>query len=132
MVVKRRSHYQCWRCVAWQFLRRDMPRCSARASCCPITGSVLRSNGIPQNDAIIEYIELVNARDGGLNGVKLSVQECEDEYQDARGVECYERYKHMNAAGLPGLLPLSTGIAFALYDRANVDKVPIITPDTVA
>ncbi|MGO9685183.1 MAG: ABC transporter substrate-binding protein [Beijerinckiaceae bacterium] len=85
-------------------------------------------NGIPQNDAILEYIELLNARDGGLNGVKLSVQECEDEYQDARGVECYERYKHMNAAGLPGLLPLSTGIAFALYDRANVDKVPIITP----
>ena len=41
----------------------------------------------------IDYMTLVNERDGGINGVKLSWEECETEYNNARGVECYERMK---------------------------------------
>ena len=85
-------------------------------------------NGIPQSDAILDYVTLLNQRDGGLNGVRLFVQECETQYTDSRGVECYERYKNINSVGLSGVLPLSAGIGYALYDRANAEKVPIITP----
>ena len=40
----------------------------------------------------IDYFNLVNAK-GGLNGVKISWEECETEYNASRGVECYERLK---------------------------------------
>ena len=41
----------------------------------------------------IDYMQLVNTRDGGVNGVKLTWSECETEYVVERGVECYERLK---------------------------------------
>ena len=47
--------------------------------------------GIPWADAKQDYLKLVNARDGGVNGVKLVFEECETAYDAARGVECYER-----------------------------------------
>jgi branched-chain amino acid transport system substrate-binding protein len=40
----------------------------------------------------IDYFTLVNTN-GGINGVKLVWEECETEYNAARGVECYERLK---------------------------------------
>src|SRR5664279_5223486 len=39
----------------------------------------------------IDYMNLVNLRDGGVNGVKLWWNECETQYEVERGVECYER-----------------------------------------
>ena len=41
----------------------------------------------------IDYMQLVNARNGGVSGVKLTWSECETEYVVERGVECYERLK---------------------------------------
>ena len=41
----------------------------------------------------IDYLNLVNMRDGGVSGVKLTWEECETEYVVERGVECYERLK---------------------------------------
>src|SRR5664279_1307769 len=41
----------------------------------------------------IDYLQLINRRDGGVNGVKLTWSECETEYVVERGVECYERLK---------------------------------------
>src|SRR5437016_7902776 len=35
----------------------------------------------------IDYLNMVNARDGGINGVKLTYEKCETEYNNARGVE---------------------------------------------
>ena len=59
---------------------------------------------------VIDYFNLVNAT-GGINGVKLSWEECETEYNASRGVECYERLKKKN--GGAGLVePLGTGIAY--------------------
>lgn len=40
----------------------------------------------------IDYFNLVNQA-GGVNGVKISWEECETEYNPSRGVECYERLK---------------------------------------
>lgn len=33
--------------------------------------------GIPWADGKIDYLKLVNARDGGINGVKIAYEECE-------------------------------------------------------
>ena len=38
---------------------------------------------------MIDYMQMLNARDGGINGVKLTWEKCETEYNNARGVECY-------------------------------------------
>src|SRR3546814_1360566 len=34
-------------------------------------------SGIPVADGFSDYVNLINERDGGLNGVKLRVEECE-------------------------------------------------------
>lgn len=76
----------------------------------------------------IDYLQLVNVRDNGVNGVKFTWSECETEYVVERGVECYERLKKgLNNAPPAAFNPLSVGIAYALIDRATVDKNPIIT-----
>ncbi len=41
----------------------------------------------------IDYLNLINARDGGVNGVKLTWSEGETQYEVERGVEVYERLK---------------------------------------
>ena len=82
--------------------------------------------GIPWADGKQDYLKLVNARDGGVNGVKLSYEECETAYDAAKGVECYERLKS-KGTGASGFDPQSTGITFALTDKAFNDKVSIET-----
>jgi hypothetical protein len=47
-------------------------------------------------------------------------------YDTARGVECYERLKGKNG-GATVFQPLSTGITFALTEKAPGDKIPLIT-----
>src|SRR2546426_6458649 len=42
---------------------------------------------------LIDYMQMINARDGGINGVKITWEKCETEYNNARGVECYEDRK---------------------------------------
>src|ERR1700681_3876134 len=41
----------------------------------------------------IDYLNLINLRDGGVNGVKLTWAEGETQYEVERGVEVYERLK---------------------------------------
>jgi branched-chain amino acid transport system substrate-binding protein len=74
---------------------------------------------------IIDYFNLVNAN-GGVNGVKISWEECETEYNPSRGVECYERLKTKNG-GATVVEPLSTGIAYGILDRIPQDKIPMTT-----
>src|SRR5687767_6307755 len=50
-------------------------------------------NGVPFANGYVDYLKLVNARDGGINGVKIAFEECETGYATDRGVECYERLK---------------------------------------
>ncbi len=71
----------------------------------------------------IDYFNLINAA-GGINGVKITWEECETEYNPSRGIECYERLK-TKGAGL--VEPLSTSIAYGILDRVSVDKVPMTT-----
>jgi branched-chain amino acid transport system substrate-binding protein len=82
--------------------------------------------GIPWADAKQDYLKLVNARDGGVNGVKLTYEECETGYDTGKGVECYERLKN-RGSGASGFDTTSTGITFAITDKAFNDKVSVIT-----
>jgi branched-chain amino acid transport system substrate-binding protein len=74
---------------------------------------------------VIDYFNLVNMS-GGINGVKLTWEECETEYNASRGVECYERLKTKNG-GASLVEPLSTGIAYGILDRVAADKIPLTT-----
>src|ERR1700687_1061322 len=75
----------------------------------------------------IDYMTLINEREGGINGVKLVWEECETEYNNARGVECYERLKTRGSTGNIAFDPLSTGISYAVLDKVAVDKIPLVT-----
>ncbi|RZL83007.1 MAG: ABC transporter permease, partial [Variovorax sp.] len=81
-------------------------------------------NGTPWANGKQDYIKYVNAT-GGINGVKITYEECETGYATDKGVECYERLK-----GRPGVAvfdPQATGITFALTDKVPTDKIPLIT-----
>ncbi len=82
-------------------------------------------NGVPFANGYVDYLKLVNAK-GGINGVKVSWEECETGYATDKGVECYERLKGKNG-GATVFQPLSTGITFALTEKAPNDKIPLIT-----
>jgi branched-chain amino acid transport system substrate-binding protein len=82
-------------------------------------------NGVPFANGYVDYLKLINAK-GGINGVKVSWEECETGYATDRGVECYERLKGKNG-GATVFQPLSTGITFALTEKAPGDKIPLIT-----
>jgi len=83
--------------------------------------------GIPFADGAMDYYKLLNERDGGINGVKLVVEECDTAYNNDRGVECYERLKGKGATGAAAFSPLGTGITYAIIDRATNDKIPVFS-----
>ena len=81
-------------------------------------------NGIPSANGWRDYMTMINKRDGGVNGVTITWEECEFGYGTAPGVECYERLK--NTGGGASLVnPFSTGVTYALIPKAPVDQVPI-------
>ena len=84
-------------------------------------------NGIPFANGVIDYWSMINERDGGINGVKIVHEECETGYATDKGVECYERLKGKGPTGAAYFSPLSTGITFALTEKAPGDKIPLLT-----
>ncbi len=58
-------------------------------------------NGIPFADGYADYIDMVNARD--------------------------ERLKNKGPTGASLVDPLSTGITYALIERATADKIPVVS-----
>ena len=81
-------------------------------------------NGTPWANGKQDYIKMINARDGGINGVKITFEECETGYATDKGVECYERLKGKAASLFD---PQATGITFALTDKVSTDKIPLVT-----
>jgi len=84
-------------------------------------------NGVPFANGQIDYFNLINERDGGINGVKITYEECETGYATDKGVECYERLKGKGPTGAGYVSPLSTGITFALTEKVPTDKIPLLT-----
>lgn len=84
-------------------------------------------NGIPFANGYRDYLAMLNARDGGINGIAIHYEECDTAYNNDRGVECYERLKGAGPSEPAVWNPLSTGITYALIERATADKAPIIS-----
>lgn len=80
--------------------------------------------GIPLADGFSDYFTMLNERDGGIGGLKVRVSECETGYKTDRGVECYDRTKGDNALVYN---PWSTGITYALIEKATADKIPVFS-----
>jgi branched-chain amino acid transport system substrate-binding protein len=78
-------------------------------------------SGIPNANGFQDYFNLLNERDGGINGVKLAIEECETQYDTKQGVECYERLKSKAVL----INPYSTGITYQLIPKAPGDKIVV-------
>ncbi len=83
------------------------------------------ANGQSFYGGFVDYLNYVNLKDGGINGVKLVWEECETEYNNAKGVECYERMKAKAKVSTGPIHTMSTGVAYALIDKATEDKIPL-------
>ncbi|MGL4727138.1 MAG: ABC transporter substrate-binding protein [Bosea sp. (in: a-proteobacteria)] len=81
-------------------------------------------SGIPIADGMHDYLRMLNERDGGIGGVKLTIEECETGYDTKKGVECYEAVKGKNPVVVN---PYSTGITLQLIPKAAVDKIPVLS-----
>ena len=82
------------------------------------------ANGQSWYGGFIDYLNYVNMK-GGIDGVQATWEECETEYNNAKGVECYERMKS-KAQKAPGPIHvMSTGISYALVDKVAADKLPL-------
>ena len=80
--------------------------------------------GIPFANGFHDYLEMLNARDGGIGGAKVVLEECETAYNAQKGVECYEATKGKGALVYN---PLSTGITLQLIPKAPVDEIPVLS-----
>ncbi len=84
-------------------------------------------SGIPVANGFRDYYTLVNKRDGGINGVTITFEECETKYNTKIGVECYEKLKGKGPTGASLVNPYSTGITYQLIPKSDVDGVPILS-----
>jgi branched-chain amino acid transport system substrate-binding protein len=97
----------------------------------PLVGyreGALKAQGIAQGNGYIDYLTLLNERDGGINGVHLVWDECETVFDVDRGLECYERLKARGPTGAAAMAVLGTPIVNALMERATHDQIPLIAP----
>jgi len=84
-------------------------------------------NGIPFANGFTDYLNMLNARDGGIGGVPIRLVPCETAYNTKQGVECYEKTKGEGESGALVYQPLSTGITYQLIPTASVDQIPIFS-----
>ena len=87
----------------------------------------LRFQLIPLANGFIDYVTLLNERDGGINGVKLVWEECETVHDVPRGVACYERLKGKGPTGAAVFPLFSTPLTYALLERATRDQIPLLS-----
>ncbi len=81
-------------------------------------------SGIPVANGFTDYYDMLNKRDGGVEGVKLTWEECETKYNTKLGVECYEKLK---VKGSLFINPFSTGITYQLIPKAPGDKIVVLS-----
>jgi branched-chain amino acid transport system substrate-binding protein len=88
-----------------------------------IREGVLRFHQIPQANGFIDYLTLLNERDGGIHGVPLVWEAC-DFVGVPRGIECYERLKAKGSTGATAFMLTSFSLVNALMERATHDQIP--------
>jgi branched-chain amino acid transport system substrate-binding protein len=72
---------------------------------------------------IIDVLNYFNMKHGGVNGVKLTWEECETEYNAARTVECYQRLLKKGEQKIVVFDTLGTPGAYAVIGRMAPDEV---------
>ena len=72
--------------------------------------------------AQIDYMNYVNMT-GGVNGVMLTWQECETEYNAVKTVECYQRLLQKDGQKIVVFDTLGTPGAYAVINRMAKDNV---------
>jgi branched-chain amino acid transport system substrate-binding protein len=72
---------------------------------------------------VIDYLNYVNIKQGGVNGVKLTYEECETEYNAARNVECYQRLMNKGNQKMLVWDPYGTPLAYSVIGRVTADNV---------
>jgi branched-chain amino acid transport system substrate-binding protein len=82
------------------------------------------NSGIPIANGMHDYLTMLNERDGGIGGVKLTIEECETGYDTKKGVECWESIKGKHPTVVN---PFSTGITLQLIPKAAVEKIPVLS-----
>ena len=80
----------------------------------------------PASSAARSTTSTWSTRDGGINGVKLTWEECETEYNASRGVECYERLKSKNGGAIAGRAAVHRHRLRHSRPRRH-DKIPLTT-----
>jgi len=83
------------------------------------------ANGQSFFGGFVDYLNYVNMKENGINGVKLVWEECETEYNNAKGIECYERLKDKTKVSTGPIHTMSTGVAYALIEKSETDKIPL-------
>src|SRR2546428_4002299 len=86
----------------------------------------LRFQHIPMTNGFIDYVTLLNERDGGIHGVPVVWEECETVADVPRGIECYERLKGKGPTGVAVFPLFTTPITYALTERATHDQIPLL------
>ncbi len=76
---------------------------------------------------LIDYLDMLNRRDGGIHGVRFAWQKCDSRYDSSRDIECYERATGRRPGGATLLHPLSTATTYSLIERASADRVPLVS-----
>jgi branched-chain amino acid transport system substrate-binding protein len=102
---------------------------AAGAQFLPLLGAregAMRSNQIPHANGFIDYVTLLNERDGGIHGVPLVWEECETAWDVPRGLECYERLKAQGSTGAAAMQLANTPLVYALLERATHDQIPLL------
>ncbi len=85
------------------------------------------ANGIPFWNGFADYLTMLNARDGGIDGVKIKIVRCETAYDVKLGLECYAKVKSEPPSGALVINTVSTGITYELIPKAAIDKVPVLS-----
>lgn len=75
---------------------------------------------------LIDYLRMLNARDGGVHGVRFAWERCDNGYDSSRSIECYERAK-ARTPGATLVNPQSTAATYSLIERASADRVPLVS-----
>jgi branched-chain amino acid transport system substrate-binding protein len=102
---------------------------AAGAQFLPVLGAREGANRfvqIPVANGYIDYLTLLNARDGGIHGVPLAWEECETVFDVPRGMACYERLKTKGPTGAAAF-QLDLRLTYALTEQATQDQIPLIS-----
>ncbi|MDM8563156.1 ABC transporter substrate-binding protein, partial [Candidatus Marithioploca araucensis] len=75
----------------------------------------------------MDYMAMLNKKDGGLNGVKLVWEECDTKYNIDRTIDCYEKLKDKGSTGAAMFSFVNTDATYAMLERATQDKIPLVS-----